>query len=240
MNKSVKLYNKLLWVTVFAIAMAFMESAVVVYLREIYYPEGFEFPLSPIDMHIAVTELLREAATIIMLIMIGVFAGKNFITGFAYFIYAFAIWDIYYYIFLKLILGWPERLLTWDILFLIPVTWVGPVIAPIILSLTMILLAISIIYFNRIEKRTLNRFEWYFLIVGSVILVFGFCLDYTVFLMEKYQFQDIFQLSGDAEFQAYLASYIPGEFNWTVFILGEILLLIGIGNYMYRNRKRLT
>ena len=84
--------------------MGFLESAVVVYLREILYPEGFAFPLSPIPVSLAVTELLREVATLIMLVTIGIIAAKRFSTGFAWFIYSFAIWDIFYYVFLKLLL----------------------------------------------------------------------------------------------------------------------------------------
>ena len=75
MNKSV--LNKFLWFAFFGIAMAFLESAVVIYLRKIYYPEGFSFPLSPIDSLIGITEILREAATLIMLISIAILIGKS-------------------------------------------------------------------------------------------------------------------------------------------------------------------
>ena len=135
-------------ITIFSIAMGFMESSVVVYLREILYPGGFDFPLAPINLHLAITELIREAATLIMLLTIGIIAGRTASERFAWFIFSFAIWDLFYYIFLKLLLGWPESLLTWDILFLIPITWVGPVISPVLVALTMILLAVIIIYYN--------------------------------------------------------------------------------------------
>ena len=114
----------LFWVAIFSIAMGYLESAVVIYIREIYYPEGFSFPLKVLDNHILVTELLREAATLIMLIGIGVVAGKTPIERFGLFIYSFGWWDIFYYIFLKALVGWPESLLTWDILFMVPTTWV--------------------------------------------------------------------------------------------------------------------
>ncbi|MBL7138880.1 MAG: hypothetical protein ISS17_08905, partial [Bacteroidales bacterium] len=133
--------TRTLLITLFAIAMGFLESAVVVYLRAIYYPEGFAFPLKIIEGPVATTEILREAATLIMLITVAILAARRWIIRFAWFIYIFAIWDIFYYIFLWLLLGWPESLLTWDILFLIPTTWVGPVLAPVINSLTMIALA---------------------------------------------------------------------------------------------------
>ena len=90
-----------------AAAMAFLESSVVVYLRVLYYPEGFSFPLKVINQDILVTEVFREAATIIILFTIGLIATKSLIARFAVFIYAFAIWDIFYYIYLICLIGWP-------------------------------------------------------------------------------------------------------------------------------------
>jgi hypothetical protein len=241
MNLNPKQIKIIFWITVFAIGMGFLESAVVVYLRNIYYPEGFQFPLSPIDNFIAITELLRETATLLMLISIGWIAGKSPISKFAFFIYSFAIWDIYYYVFLKLLLGWPESLLTWDILFLIPVTWVGPVIAPIILSLTMILLAYLIIMYEQNDVIPIIKLrEWIILITGSCLLIFGFCLDYSTFLLEKYSFFEIFNFTGNDSFMEYVSTYTPRKFNWTIFILGEIILLSGIFLYYRRNKKKIT
>src|ERR1035437_10974400 len=111
-----KLSHLLLWTGIFAAAMAFLESAVVVYLRALYYPEGFVFPLKMMDQQILVTEIFREAATIVMLFTIGVISTKSWISRFAVFIYAFAIWDIFYYIYLVFLLGWPPSLLTWNLL----------------------------------------------------------------------------------------------------------------------------
>ena len=105
----------------FSTAMGFMESAVVIYLRHIYYPEGFRFPLVPVSNLDGITELFREFATLIMLVTISAIAGKNPVQRFAIFLLNFAIWDLAYYLFLKLFLGWPLSLFTWDILFLIPV-----------------------------------------------------------------------------------------------------------------------
>ena len=115
-------HNTLVWITIFAVCMGIFESAIVIYIRELYYPSGFGFPLVPIEPKIAITELLRELASLFMLLSVGVLVGKNLSQRFAWFIYTFAVWDIVYYVFLYLILQWPESLLTWDILFLIPVT----------------------------------------------------------------------------------------------------------------------
>ena len=95
--------RQIIIITAFAIAMGLLESAVVIYLRHLFYPGGFEFPLSPIPVNIAVTEVLREAATLVMLVSIGMLAGRSFSTGFAWFIYSFAVWDIFFYVFLRLL-----------------------------------------------------------------------------------------------------------------------------------------
>ncbi|MBE0653305.1 MAG: hypothetical protein IH594_05880, partial [Bacteroidales bacterium] len=110
--------RKILYVSLFAIAIAFLETAVVIYLRELMYPEGFRFPLAPISPDLALTEILREASTLIILVMIGALAGKKLVDGFAWFLYTFALWDLFYYVFLKVMIGWPESIMTWDVLFL--------------------------------------------------------------------------------------------------------------------------
>jgi hypothetical protein len=112
--------NTIVWLTLFGISMGFLETSVVVYLREILYPNGFDFPLSMFPKHLALTEILREAATVIMLVAVGIFTGRTRTEKFGFFIFTFAVWDIFYYVFLKALLNWPESLLTWDILFLIP------------------------------------------------------------------------------------------------------------------------
>src|SRR3954464_1183341 len=139
-----KLVNKtLVWVTIYSIAMGFLETAVVIYLRKLYYPHGFSFPLAPVHNDIAVVELWRELATLFMLISIGILTGRNKAEKFAYFLYSFAVWDICYYVFLWVFINWPGSLMTWDILFLLPVPWVGPVITPCIIAVTMIFFALT-------------------------------------------------------------------------------------------------
>ena len=102
MRRLIPWNSTLIIVSVFSIAMGFFESAVVIYLREIYFPDGFSFPLNPIHGSILTVEVLRELATLIMLISIGILAGRNRVQKFAYFIFGFAVWDIFYYIFLSL------------------------------------------------------------------------------------------------------------------------------------------
>ena len=141
--------------------MGLLEAIIVVYIRQIYYPTGFEFPLKIFELKFYYIENLREIATIVMLISIGVLAGKNLLQRFCFFLFSFAVWDIFYYIGLKLILDWPQSLLTWDILFLIPVTWTGPVLAPIISSLVFIVFSVaSVVMQEREIVRKMNFIPW--------------------------------------------------------------------------------
>src|SRR5437879_10543 len=173
------LHKQLWWLIVFSVAMGFLEAAVVVYLRVLYYPNGFEFPLVPLGERIATVEILREAATVVMLIGVGVLAGKNLQQRVAFFLLAFAIWDLVYYLALKLILDWPSSWLTWDILFLIPAPWVGPVLSAVIASFSMIVFASSILRLEfRNQSRKINRREWALITIGSLIVILSWMWDY--------------------------------------------------------------
>ena len=228
MNKDNKLLKTFLYLTLFSIAMGYMESAIVVYLRKIYYPDGFQFPLSPIESHIGITEILREAATLIMLITIGIVAGKTKLQRFSFFIFCFGIWDIFYYVFLKALLDWPSGIFEWDILFLIPVPWVGPVIAPCILSLTMIVFAIVIT--NQEHRIAFKLTDWLLFSAGSIIVIFSFIYDYIHIIMSQTN------PGSNAELLAEMNNYVPETYHWWVFITGEIILVASLINILLRNR----
>ena len=134
MDKSIKIIFALL---AYAIAMAAVEAAVVAYLRELYYPSGF-FIQSAKDLvvmpaRILRVELWREAATIIMLAMVGFLAFGDWRKKFWAFVLTFSVWDLAYYLFLYVFLRWPSSLATLDVYFLIPWPWIGPVRFPLIL-----------------------------------------------------------------------------------------------------------
>jgi hypothetical protein len=226
-------------VALFAIAMGYLESAVVVYIRAIYYPEGFAFPLKMMSDTILVTEFFREAATLVMLAGIGIIAGRSRIERFGLFIYAFGWWDIFYYVFLKLLIGWPESLLTWDILFMIPTTWVGPVIAPCLNALTMIILGGLISkYQGKTKKAGLKPMEWTFLILGSVILLMAYMQDYSRYMIREYSFRQLFLSLPDKGMLNYAIKYIPAHFSWMIFIVGQGLILSGVILYYLRMKKK--
>jgi len=230
--------KKILILVVFSIAMGYMESAVVVYLREIFYPEGFEFPLKPITSQIALTEILREAATMIMLITIAILTGRTKTERFGFFIFCFAIWDITYYIVLYLLIGWPESILTWDILFLIPVTWVGPVLGPVLNSLSMILLALLITHYTtKNSYARINLFEWILLITGSIVIIVSYTEDYVSFMMKDFSFMELLIPSKSNELMDFASLYIPQSFAWWIFWIGQISILAGIFLFFKRNKK---
>lgn len=145
--------NIALKVTIFAIAFAFVESAVVVYLRHLlgsqtttdtqeilFLVPGIAFlqPQTAIkiitDSTILNVERIREAATLVMLGAVAALAAKSFKDHIAYFFLAFGIWDIFYYVFLRLTIGWPQNLTDLDTFFLLPTPWVGPVFVPVVIS----------------------------------------------------------------------------------------------------------
>jgi hypothetical protein len=186
---------------------------------------------------LALTELLRELATLLMLLGLGFLAGKNFTTRFAWFIYSFAIWDIFYYVFLKLILNWPESWLTWDILFLIPTTWVGPVIAPVIVSISMIVLAVFLIKTNSVNTEfKINKKEWLLLISGSLVIILSFTWEYSGFILEKYAFKQILFIP-TKEILSYAQTYIPQKFPWILFVIGQSIIIAAIFIIYKRSKK---
>ncbi len=236
-HKMKHLHKKILLVSTFAIAMALLESAVVIYLREIMYPEGFSFPLSPMLPHLMLTELLREAATIIMLICIGFMAGKTLSQRFAWFIYSFAIWDIFYYIFLWILIGWPDTLMTWDVLFLIPFTWTGPVITPLLLTLVMIIFSgVIIIAAEKGAKTRIQIVEWTGLIIGSVVVIVAFVTDYLKHMLSVFSFSELFRIQ-NPQLIEHAKEYVPVSFPWLIFIAGFLLILVVVLRYSYRMNK---
>ncbi len=226
----------LVWITFLAIAMAFVESAVVIYLRELYYPNGFSFPMVVLPVKIALTEFLREIATLIMLLAMGFLAGKNAYQRFAWFLYSFAIWDIFYYVFLKVILDWPSSWITWDILFLVPVIWTGPVLAPVLVSITMIILSFVILYLDHRNLQLAIRWPVVvFILLGSLLIFVSFIQDFSTFIIRQSSVSALF--SADRA-SSLLKEYIPATYNWFILLAGEFSIFTGIFVLLIQNRRR--
>jgi len=173
-----RLHQKILLSALFAIAMAYLESSVVVYLRELYYPNGIHFPLREIAQPILWTEIGREAATIVMLYTYARTIGRNGRETFAYFAMNFGIWDIWYYLWLKLLIDWPATILDWDILFLIPAPWIGPVLAPVLVSVALIASAYMILYReSKSRPLRLTLTDWLLEGVAGLVIIWSFLTD---------------------------------------------------------------
>jgi hypothetical protein len=220
------IYKTILILTLFAIAMGFLETAVVVYLRALYYPNGFNFPMIETSNLVLKTELLREFATLIMLLTIGILAGKNFAQRFVFFLYSFAIWDLFYYIFLKYLLNWPASFFTWDILFLLPMPWYGPVLAPCIISISMICFTFLIIHLQQKNIAIkFNRFDWLMMICASLIFIASFTSEFIRWF-----------ISGNHTINTMGFEFIPQHYNWYVFTIAEMFLLADFV-WIYKRHK---
>lgn len=165
-------------VGLFAVAMAYVESAVVVYLRAIYGIEDLPSDLPPLPDAYTAIEIGREAATLIMLVVIGWVAGRRWQDRLGYAVFAFGAWDVFYYVWLHLFLGWPESLLDWDILFLIPVPWWGPVLAPLLIALLLSSGgAVAVIEAARGRRFRAKRLDWGVCLTGVVVALYIFMAD---------------------------------------------------------------
>lgn len=216
----------------FGLAFGYVEAAVVAYLRAMYaplhahfYPTaplGELFPLLTLDQLNAIgpehairlkIELGREFATLAMLASVALIAARKRREWIAAFVVCFGVWDVGFYLGLKLLVGWPASLFTWDILFLLPVPWVGPVIAPILVSVSMIgagLVALWREYTDRPVHIAASR--WAVIILGGAIVVAAFVWDFRNTAMGRN----------------------PNPFNWILFFLGEGTGLLAFASALWR------
>src|SRR5437773_1916477 len=195
-------------VVLYAAAMAYVESAVVLYLRTMvghvdpYQPDPVMLPEGLIR-----AEMVREAATLIMLFAVGWLAGRTWRSRLGYTLVAFGVWDILYYVFLILLSGWPRSLLDWDILFLLPLPWWGPVLAPVSIALVMILWGTLATQSG--DGATDARWAWALACVGIVLALAVFMIDTWRALLD----------GRDAVLQV-----LPATFNWPLFWVALLLM----------------
>ena len=194
---------QLFWLMVWAVAFAYIEASVVVYLREIYYPDGFAFPVVFAATRMVITELFRELATLLIMWVTASLVYARLQSRMAAFMVIFGIWDIFYYLFLKILLNWPESLASWDILFLIPMPWVGPVWAPVVVSLGLVYAGVAILMRNEEDSflHFSSKFIWLELISGVTIIVSFLIPGYTVITQS-------------------VPGYFPQYLFWAGFIVG--------------------
>jgi len=202
------LKRQLTWLAVWGGTLGMIEAAVVIYLRSIYYPNGFQFPPLPFGDALVKVELAREFASILILWATAELIAQSFHRKFAVFMILFGAWDIFYYVFLKIFLNWPESIFTWDILFLIPKVWAGPVLAPILVSLGLIGAGIVVLVKLKAGYRILTDMKfWLFELVSAGIIVSAFIIPGNEILIGQ----------------------MPNSFPWFLFIAG---LSLGLGSFV--------
>jgi len=201
------------WILVatFAVAMAWVEAAVVYDLRvlvdrlEPYQPN----PL-PIAGALGNIELGREVATLVMLAAVGALAGVTLRTRLAYLAIAFGVWDIFYYLFLKVMYGWPRSPFDWDILFLLPLPWWGPVIAPV--SIAVLMLVWGTLATASPVPPPVSRSEarlWPAAALGAVLALYVFMAD---------------ALRAAPQGIEAVRMVLPATFNWPLFLVALALM----------------
>jgi hypothetical protein len=197
----------------FALAMAWLEAASVLYIRALvdrivpYQPN----PLPPAAMNgtLGSVEVCREAATLVMIATLGLLAGNTWRRRAGYAALAFGVWDIFYYVFLRLISGWPTSLLDWDVLFLLPLPWWGPVLAPVSIALVMILWGTLATQ----SRDGATEARW-----ATGLASIGVALALAIFMIDTWR-----ALPGgrDAVLQV-----LPTRFNWALFWVSVVLMAL--------------
>jgi hypothetical protein len=201
-------------VAIFAVAMAYLEAAVVVYLRRLFGVVEPWRDAGIFDRSLAAVEVGREAATLIMLLALGLAVGRNLQARLGFAVFAFGVWDIFYYVWLKVLLDWPASLLTPDILFLIPLPWWGPVIAPVLIALLMAGAGWAAVALD--DRRRSLRLRWpdvLLSIAGNQLVLYAFMGD------------AIAALPATAET---LARVRPEGFRWGIFGAGYLLMTASV------------
>ena len=171
------------------------------------------------DRTLVGTEVFREVATIIMLLAPAALITRSALERFAWFCFGFGVWDIFYYVWLKVILGWPSSLASRDLLFLVPVPWVGPVWAPCVISLGLIAFAFVVLRGrSRNEQFKLDGWSWVLLLSGALLMIVSFTIDP---LMRSYGLEALTKAAGaSAHALANGRDYIPTSYPWPWFAAG--------------------
>jgi hypothetical protein len=176
-----------LWV--FALAFGWVEAATVVYLRSTSPSTassavGVQFPLVLISGRLLASEIVREACTMLVLGAAAWLAARSWADRIGAFLLAFGVWDLFYYVVLRLISGWPDALTNWDLLFLIPLPWVAPVWAPATIA-AIFVAAGSYLYWTAERARQYTLSDFAILIASAVAVIASFLVDWRFALASQ-------------------------------------------------------
>lgn len=202
---------KLLVVASYAAGMAWVESAVVFYLRTmIDRIDPYQAHPLPEIGGFGPAELVREAATLLMLLTVGILAGRNLRSRLGYAVFAFGVWDILYYVFLYVMCGWPQGWMDWDLLFLIPLPWWGPVLAPVMIASLMVAWGVLVTQFE--ESSPHPRLPWR----STLASFLGMGLALYVFMADSIKVAD--------QGVETLREVLPTHFQWPLFLMAVCLM----------------
>jgi hypothetical protein len=202
-------------VVLFAGASAWMEATTIVYWRTLL---GRLDPYQPRPLPNAAglcdTEVFREAATLLMFLALGLLAGRSWRSRVGYALIAFGAWDIFYYVCLAILIGWPRSILDWDLLFLIPLPWWGPVIAPTLIAAMLVVGGTLVTQFNETEWRVWPK-------RGALVLSgLGTVLAWYVFMHDALR-AFLQRIPGTRD-------VLPTRFPWTLFVPALCLMAASI------------
>jgi len=201
-------------VVAFAIAMAWVEAASVFYIRALVDRiEPYQANPLPEDLMngaLGGVELWREAATLVMIATLGILAGRTWRRRAGYAALAFGAWDIFYYVFLRVMTGWPRTIWDWDILFLLPLPWWGPVMAPVSIALLMVL------WGTLVTQSADSAAGARATVLTEALACVGIGLALAVFMSDAWR---ALPDGRDAVLQV-----LPATFNWPLFGLALLLM----------------
>ena len=217
--------RNVIWLSIFAIAMANVEAALVTHLRSLYYPDSplAIFPLNLLAHRDLLIEITRELATVVMIFSVAMLTEKGPMRIFAAFVFVFGLWDIFYYAWLKVMIGWPTSWLEWDVLFLIPWPWFGPWICPALIALLFTLWGGWILLSpaeHRFTKHSMTLF-----LLGTLLSLIAFLIPAAVLLP-----------GGEEAFRGYQ----PTDFSWRLFLAGYLLMSSALFIVAVRNKISTT
>ena len=204
--------GKVACLVAFAVSMAFVEAAVVVYLREIV-GEGPIFPMKEIPPALLAVEVGREAATIVMLVSVAILSVRGGLRRMGAFLLTFAVWDIFYYLWLFVTIGWPAGIGDWDVLFLIPLPWVGPLWSVLLLCAGMIVFSSLFIRAPEEARFSPGPWGWASGLGGAAVIVATYILEWV---------------------KIGYGAGVPSDFSAPLFFLG-LALLFASGYITFRN-----
>jgi len=194
-------------VLAFAVAMAYLEAAVVVYLQGALGAQvGAIFPLRPVSEvgDLVAIEAGREAATLVMIGMVGLLIGRTRLERLAWSAVVFGVWDIGYYAWLHVFSGWPPSMGTPDLLFLLPVPWVGPIWSPVAVSVALVGVGLAAAWALRSGRRpAVALWHWGAGLGGGLLVVLSYTLDAA----------------------RLIDGGLPGPYPWPIFAVGMLLAL---------------